>query len=221
MLPEAGWVLISVPGRYAAGVAREALRTGKHVFLYSDNVSLDDEIELKQSAAAQKLMVMGPDCGTAIIGGIVADALSARGYRDAKIRVGFFAAWLWLPFGIAFPLVDDGVLAMVLVAPAAFLASMPFGVAPAALQEMMPNNLRGQMSALYLFVINLIGLAIGPFVVALMTDYVFTEAAYGLGGIRWSLLSTTTFAHLGASVLLFFGMREYRAALTRLAPTDS
>jgi FdrA protein len=67
MLPEAGWVLISVPGRYAAGVAREALRTGKHVFLYSDNVSLDDEIELKQSAAAQKLMVMGPDCGTAII----------------------------------------------------------------------------------------------------------------------------------------------------------
>ncbi|MCH8338228.1 MAG: hypothetical protein IH858_05195, partial [Chloroflexi bacterium] len=39
MLPEAGWVLISVPGRYAAVVAREALELGKHVFLYSDNVS--------------------------------------------------------------------------------------------------------------------------------------------------------------------------------------
>src|SRR5690242_19427776 len=38
-LPEANWVLISVPGRYAAGVAREALDLGKHVFLYSDNVS--------------------------------------------------------------------------------------------------------------------------------------------------------------------------------------
>jgi FdrA protein len=58
MLPEAGWVLISVPGRYAAGVAREALRQGKHVFLYSDNVSVDDEIELKQSAAKQQLLVM-------------------------------------------------------------------------------------------------------------------------------------------------------------------
>jgi FdrA protein len=67
MKPEAGWVLISVPGRYAAGVAREALSVGKHVFLYSDNVALADEIELKQSAAAQKLLVMGPDCGTAII----------------------------------------------------------------------------------------------------------------------------------------------------------
>jgi hypothetical protein len=58
------------------------------------------------------------------------------------------------------------------------------------------------------------------YVVALMTDSVFTQAAYGLGGIRWSLLSTTTIAHLAATVLLFFGMREYRAALTRLAPTD-
>src|SRR5215207_9767686 len=41
-LPEANWVLVSVPGRYAAGVAREALELGKHVFLYSDNVSIEE-----------------------------------------------------------------------------------------------------------------------------------------------------------------------------------
>ncbi len=70
MLPEAQWVLVSVPGRYAAGVSREALRLGKHVFLYSDNVSLEEEIELKKTAAAKGLLVMGPDCGTAIINGI-------------------------------------------------------------------------------------------------------------------------------------------------------
>jgi FdrA protein len=70
MLPEAQWVLVSVPGRYAAGVTREALRLDKHVFLYSDNVSLEDEIELKQTAAKQGLMVMGPDCGTAIVNGV-------------------------------------------------------------------------------------------------------------------------------------------------------
>ena len=69
-LPEAGWVLISVPGRYAAGVAREALDLGKHVFLYSDNVSLEDEISLKKTARERGLLVMGPDCGTAIINGI-------------------------------------------------------------------------------------------------------------------------------------------------------
>jgi FdrA protein len=70
MLPEAAWTLISVPGRYAAGVSREALRLGKHVFLYSDNVSLEEEIELKKKAAEKGLLVMGPDCGTAIINGV-------------------------------------------------------------------------------------------------------------------------------------------------------
>jgi FdrA protein len=69
-LPEANWVLISVPGRYAAGVAREALDLGRHVFLYSDNVSLEDEIALKKTAREKGLLVMGPDCGTAIINGV-------------------------------------------------------------------------------------------------------------------------------------------------------
>jgi FdrA protein len=70
MIPEAEWVLISVPGRYAAAVARDALNLGKNVFLYSDNVSLEDEISLKETAAAKGLLVMGPDCGTARIDGV-------------------------------------------------------------------------------------------------------------------------------------------------------
>ncbi len=70
MMPDAQWVLVSVPGRYAAGVARQALRLGKNVFLYSDNVSLDDEVALKQLAAEKGLLVMGPDCGTAIVNGV-------------------------------------------------------------------------------------------------------------------------------------------------------
>ncbi len=70
MMPDAQWVLVSVPGRYAAGVARQALRLDKNVFLYSDNVSLDDEIALKQLAAEKGLLVMGPDCGTAIVNGV-------------------------------------------------------------------------------------------------------------------------------------------------------
>jgi FdrA protein len=70
MLPEARWALVSVPGQYAAGVAREALKLGRHVFLYSNNVSLADELELKQTAREKGLLVMGPDCGTAIVNGV-------------------------------------------------------------------------------------------------------------------------------------------------------
>jgi FdrA protein len=68
-LPSAGWVLVSVPGRWAAGVAREALAAGRHVFLYSDNVPVADEVALKAEAARRGLLVLGPDCGTAIVGG--------------------------------------------------------------------------------------------------------------------------------------------------------
>lgn len=69
-LPQAEWVLISIPGRYAAEVTRQALELDKHVFLYSDNVSLDDEIALKSFGREKGLMVMGPDCGTAIVNGV-------------------------------------------------------------------------------------------------------------------------------------------------------
>jgi FdrA protein len=70
LLPEARWVLISVPGRYAAGVAEEALDHGRNVFLYSDNVPVADEIALKRQARARGLLMLGPDCGTAVVGGI-------------------------------------------------------------------------------------------------------------------------------------------------------
>lgn len=69
-LPEARWVLISVPGRYAADVAEDALDLGLNVFLYSDNVPLDREVALKRRARERGLLVLGPDCGTAVLGGV-------------------------------------------------------------------------------------------------------------------------------------------------------
>lgn len=88
MAPDARLALVSVPGRYAAGVAGEALRNGLHVFLFSDNVSIEDEVALKQYAARRGLLLMGPDCGTAIINGV------ALGFANAVPRgpVGIVAA---------------------------------------------------------------------------------------------------------------------------------
>ena len=66
----ANLVLISTPGDYAAAEAMKALRLGMNVMLFSDNVSVKDEIALKRYAQPRKLLVMGPDCGTAIVDGI-------------------------------------------------------------------------------------------------------------------------------------------------------
>ena len=70
VLPEANLALISVAGRYAGELAMRALESGLHVMLFSDNVALEQEVALKQFARKRGLLVMGPDCGTAIINGV-------------------------------------------------------------------------------------------------------------------------------------------------------
>lgn len=68
--PGANLAVISVPGSFAAREARQALGLGLHVFLFSDNVALADEVALKREAEQRGLLLMGPDCGTAILGGV-------------------------------------------------------------------------------------------------------------------------------------------------------
>lgn len=87
-MPEANLVLISIPGIYARPEVEKALDRGLHVFLFSDNVSLEDEIELKALAREKGLLLMGPDCGTAYLNGV------GLGFANAVRRgpVGVVAA---------------------------------------------------------------------------------------------------------------------------------
>ncbi|MFC0309956.1 acyl-CoA synthetase FdrA [Gallibacterium trehalosifermentans] len=68
--PESNLVIISVNGAYAAREAEKALMLNKHVMLFSDNVPIEQELHLKQLAHNKKLLMMGPDCGTAMINGV-------------------------------------------------------------------------------------------------------------------------------------------------------
>ena len=82
---EANLAIISVPGRFAAREAEKALNKGLHVMLFSDNVSMEDEKRLKQLAHKSGLLMMGPDCGTAIINGI--GLCFANAVRSGRIGV--------------------------------------------------------------------------------------------------------------------------------------
>jgi FdrA protein len=68
--PQANLALVSVPGEYAVGEAIKALRLGLNVMIFSDGVSVEDEVAIKSLAQARDLLVMGPDCGTAILNGV-------------------------------------------------------------------------------------------------------------------------------------------------------
>ena len=146
-------------------------------------------------------------------GGRMADRLRLRGHADAEIRVALFSAIGWLPFGVLYPLVPNGTWAAILLGPAIFFTSAPFGVAPAAIQRMMPNAMRAQATALYLFVINLIGLGLGPTAVALVTDRVFHEK----GAVNLSLLLVSLAADTAAILLLWRALQPYRQSLEYVA----
>jgi MFS family permease len=147
-----------------------------------------------------------------VAGGRLADWMVERGRREATMRVGLIAALAWLPCGMLYPLAPDGNWAAALLVPSVFLAAAPFGVAAAAIQQMVPGGMRGQASAIYLFVVNLIGLGLGPSAVAAATDFIFKDDH----AVRYSLLLVESFAHLAAATLLWAGIKPFLASLDRL-----
>jgi MFS family permease len=92
---------------------------------------------------------------------------------------------------------------------------MVIACAAAALLEIMPNRMRGQATAIYFFVISLLGIGAGPTVVAMFTDYVFGDPA----AVRWSLLIAPTTAYVIAAICFWLGRRPYTVSRASLAQT--
>ncbi|WP_394729362.1 MFS transporter [Altererythrobacter sp. GH1-8] len=120
--------------------------------------------------------------GGIILGGLVADKLTQRGYEDAAMRAGIIGGIGLIPTGLAAPLMPDFISSAIAYAAFFLFASFPFGAAAAALQLMTPPGLRAQMSAMYLLVLNLIGIGGGPLLIAAISDYVLSgPASIGTG----------------------------------------
>ncbi|MBD9680828.1 MFS transporter [Pseudomonas sp. PDM18] len=151
-------------------------------------------------------------CLGVLCGGRLADIMTRHGYTDANMRVGFYAAIGALPTVIIYPLMDNGWFAAMILIPSIFCLSMPFGVAVAALQEIVPNSMRGQTTAIYSLVISLLGLGMAPTAVALVSDYGFGNG----GSLRYSLMIVTSIVLVFSSVMLGKGLRHFRESVTRL-----
>jgi hypothetical protein len=117
-----------------------------------------------------------------------------------------------VPAGIPYLLASDAHFAIVLLAPLVFLYAVPIGVAPAALMQVTPSQMRGQVSAVYLFTINLIGLGAGPTAVALVTDHVF----HNDGQVGSSILLVATAANILSALILWGGLKSYVRSQGRL-----
>jgi MFS family permease len=143
------------------------------------------------------------------LGGAFSGWLRARGHVDANIRIGIISAIMVLPTGMIAPLLPSAGLALALFCVMVFFSSFPYGGAAAALQEITPNQLRALVSAIYLFVINLAGIGVGPTLVAAITQYGFADDA----AIKYALSIAVAVTAPLAIVLLGLGLKPYRAAI--------
>ncbi len=133
-----------------------------------------------QTGRALGLIIATFGCLGMYVGGRVSDRLLKKGIYDAPLRLGVPSA---IGTAILFPLAflsHSATWTIALICPALFCLALPMGTAVAALQMIFPNQVRGQVSAFYLFCLNLGGLSIGPLMPGLLDDHVFhSEAAIG------------------------------------------
>jgi MFS family permease len=157
------------------------------------------------------LIVMVFGCLGILFGGWLTDRWQKQGRSDAAMRVGILAACVAI-VGNVYLIANSGTLAAFLMVPAIFALGMPFGAAPAAIVAIVPNQMRGQTAAVYLFIVNLIGLGVGPTAVALVTDYVFGDDL----ALKYSMLIVGTVANVAAILLLGAGLKSYRETVQRM-----
>lgn len=144
-------------------------------------------------------------------GGLWTDGCERRGWPDAKIRSLILGYSIMLVFSLIGPLMPSAGLALLFLGLGNFGFSFPVGGAVAALQTVTPNQMRGQISALYLFVINVIGLGFGPLSMALLTEHVFEDRA----ALRYSISVVAGLALPLAIGLLISCLRAFRESSAR------
>jgi MFS family permease len=149
--------------------------------------------------------------GTAgiIVGGVSADWWRRRGRPDGSLRVGVTSALGLLPFAVAAPLMPNPAWTVALLAPLMFFSAYAFGAAAAGLQWITPPTMRAQVSALFLFVNNLVGIGMGPLATALLTDHVFRAPE----AVDLSLAIVAGGATFAAALALAAGVKSFDAGV--------
>jgi len=115
-----------------------------------------------------------------LAGGWLTDRWQRAGHTDAPLLVGILSALASIPFAVVANLTSNADLAIALYCPMIFFGSLAIACAPTAIQLATPNQLRAQVSAIYMLALNIISAILGPTGVGLVTDYVFkNEMAVG------------------------------------------
>jgi len=140
------------------------------------------------------VLLAGSVCGI-LWGGWYADYLENKAVQNGRIRVAIISA-IGILVSCFIPLINNPVVVMALLFIPAFFIASPMGASSSAIQALMPNQVRALAAAIFLFLINIIGLGSGPFLVAFFTDSIFKNESL----INYSLAATIAIGGIGAII---------------------
>jgi MFS family permease len=144
------------------------------------------------------------------LGGWLAEHYWKKGMHDGNVRVVVISTLLSLPFAIAGPLMPTPWLAVGCLLLAMLTSIMAAAPENAAIQTVTPNPLRGQMTFLFLFIMNVVGMGAGPLLIGALNQYLFGEEH-----IRQSLSAAGVVLGIPAAFIFWRGLRPYGAAVAR------
>ena len=169
-----------------------------------------------ESGRLYGLMAMVGSILGALGGGWLSDRLTRTRGRDAKLLVLAVTAAVCIPIRLMYPLMPSRELAIGLAFVALTLVAVPYGVAAAALQIMVPSRMRGQLTAVYFFVQSLIGLGVGPTMVGVLTDHFFHNPQM----LRYSLIVVGGTAQIVAAGLFLSALGVYQITIVNASVED-
>lgn len=146
----------------------------------------------------------------AMFGSWLAERWQKQGHDDANLRIVICAIVLLIPGQVLLPLMPRAEFAVAISAIDGFIAAWVLGPQNAAIQIVTPNEMRGQVTALMLFIFNVIGFGMGPTAVATLTDYVFGEAH-----LRYALSTTAIVLGPLAGLSVWWGLEAYGRSVAR------
>jgi MFS family permease len=149
------------------------------------------------------------------IGGWLAERYWKKGVHDGNVRVVVISTLLSVPFGIAGPLMPSPWLAVGCLLLATLTSIMAAAPENAAIQTVTPNPLRGQMTFLFLFIMNVVGMGAGPMLIGALNQYLFGEEH-----VRQSLAAAGVLLGIPASYIFWRGLRPYGMAVARREPLE-
>ena len=144
-----------------------------------------------------------------MLGAWLARQLEERGYTDAYVRAIFLTSMVGAPLMSIAPLTHDPTWNVILLWPGVIIAGSYLGVLAVAMVVITPNEMRGQITAIYLFVTNILGMAVGTSVLAAFTDFLFQDDAL----LHYSIATACGLFYPIAAVSFWFALAPYRRAV--------